>query len=53
MPPVAINLIIASTVFRQSFLTACSSVVPFIVIMLAVLLLVILFPQLALFYAGG
>jgi len=52
MPPVAINLIIAATVFRQSFLTACKSVIPFIAIMLFVLLLVILFPQLSLFYAG-
>jgi C4-dicarboxylate transporter DctM subunit len=52
VPPVAINLIIASTVFKQSFLTACKAVVPFIGIMLAVLLLVIIFPQLSLFYAG-
>lgn len=52
VPPVAINLIIASTVFKQSFLTACRAVVPFIGIMLVVLLLVILFPQLSLFYAG-
>lgn len=52
MPPVAINLIIASAVFRQTFLTACRAVVPFIVIMLVVLLLVILFPQISLFYAG-
>jgi C4-dicarboxylate transporter DctM subunit len=52
VPPVAINLIIASTVFKQSFLTACRAVVPFICIMLVVLLVVILFPQLSLFYAG-
>ncbi len=52
MPPVAINLIIAASVFKQSFLTACKSVVPFIAIMLAVLLLVIIFPQISLYYAG-
>lgn len=52
MPPVAINLIIAATVFKQSFLTACKAVVPFIAIMLAVLLLVIIFPQISLYYAG-
>lgn len=52
MPPVAINIIIAATVFRQSFLTTCKSVVPFIAIMLFVLLIVILFPQLTLFYVG-
>jgi len=52
MPPVAINLIVAATVFKQSFLTACKSVVPFIAIMLFVLLVVIIFPQLSLFYAG-
>lgn len=52
VPPVAINLIIAATVFKQSFLTACRAVMPFICIMLVVLLVVILFPQLSLFYAG-
>nr|WP_295463065.1 TRAP transporter large permease [Mesorhizobium sp.] len=52
MPPVAINLIIAATVFKQSFLTACRAVVPFIAIMLAVLLLVIIFPQVSLYYVG-
>lgn len=52
MPPVAINLIIAASVFKQSFLTACKSVVPFIAIMLAVLLLVIIFPQISLYYVG-
>lgn len=52
MPPVAINLIIAASVFKQSFLTACRSVVPFIAIMLAVLLLVIIFPQISLYYVG-
>jgi C4-dicarboxylate transporter DctM subunit len=52
VPPVAINLIIAATVFKQSFLTACKAVIPFILIMLVVLLLVIAFPQVSLFYAG-
>jgi C4-dicarboxylate transporter, DctM subunit len=52
MPPVAINLIIAASVFKQSFLTACRAVVPFIIIMLAVLVIVIIFPQLSLFYVG-
>lgn len=52
VPPVAINLIIAATVFKQSFLTACKAVVPFICIMLVVLFIVILFPQLSLFTVG-
>ncbi|MGK6315681.1 TRAP transporter large permease [Neorhizobium sp. DT-125] len=52
MPPVAINVIIASTVFKQSFLTTCKAVVPFIAIMLIVLLVVILMPGLSLFYRG-
>jgi C4-dicarboxylate transporter DctM subunit len=52
MPPVAINVIIASAVFKQSFLTVCKAVVPFIAIMLIVLLVVILVPSLSLFYRG-
>lgn len=52
MPPVAINVIIASTVFKQSFLTVCKAVVPFIGLMLLVLFATILFPQISLYFAG-
>ncbi|MBP2562314.1 C4-dicarboxylate transporter DctM subunit [Neorhizobium galegae] len=52
MPPVAINVIIAAAVFKQSFLTVCKAVVPFIAIMLIVLFVVILVPGLSLFYRG-
>lgn len=51
-PPVAINVIIASTVFKQSFGTVCRAVVPFIGLMLIVLLATIIFPQLSLFFVG-
>jgi len=52
MPPVAINVIIASTVFKQSFGMVCRAVMPFIVIMLVNLLITIAFPQLSLFFVG-
>lgn len=51
-PPVAINVIIASTVFKQSFGTVCKAVIPFIGLMLIVLLATIMFPQLSLFFVG-
>lgn len=51
-PPVAINVIIASTVFKQSFGTVCRAVIPFIGLMLIVLLATIVFPQLSLFFVG-
>jgi C4-dicarboxylate transporter DctM subunit len=51
-PPVAINVIIASTVFKQSFTTVCKAVIPFIGLMLVVLLATIVFPQLSLFFVG-
>lgn len=52
MPPVAINVIVASTIFKQSFATVCRAVVPFIFLMLCVLLITIMFPRLSLFFAG-
>ena len=52
MPPVAINVIIAATIFKQNFGTVCRAVLPFIGLMLLVLLLTIMFPQLSLYFAG-
>ncbi len=52
MPPVAINVIIAAAIFKQSFGTVCRAVMPFIGLMLIVLLLTILFPDLSLYFAG-
>jgi C4-dicarboxylate transporter DctM subunit len=52
MPPVAINVIIAAAIFKQSFGTVCRAVMPFIALMLLVLLLTIVFPDLSLYFAG-
>ena len=49
MPPVAINVIIASTVFGQSFATVTKAIVPFLILMFGVLLATIAFPPLTLF----
>ncbi|CAH1663341.1 TRAP transporter large permease [Chelatococcus asaccharovorans] len=52
VPPVAINLIVATVVFKASFAEVCKSVLPFIVIMLVVLLITIMVPQLSLVFLG-
>lgn len=52
MPPVAINVLVASAVFRESFGTVCRAVVPFIALMLLVLVATIAFPQLSLYFVG-
>jgi C4-dicarboxylate transporter DctM subunit len=48
-PPMALNLIVAMVAFKEPFGFICRAVVPFIVLMLAVLLVVCAVPQLSLF----
>lgn len=48
-PPMALNLIVAMVAFKEPFGFICRAVVPFVVIMLAVLVVVCAFPQLSLF----
>jgi C4-dicarboxylate transporter DctM subunit len=48
-PPVGMNLIIATTAFREHFWTVCRAVVPFVLLMLAALALVTFWPELTLF----
>ncbi|SFM35060.1 TRAP transporter large permease [Shimia aestuarii] len=47
-PPVGLNLLVAMTAFREKFRDICVSVLPFIGIMIAVLLLVTFWPALSL-----
>lgn len=47
-PPVGLNLLVAMTAFRERFRDICFSVLPFIAIMIAVLMLVTFVPQLSL-----
>ena len=47
-PPVGLNLIVGMTAFKESFLTICRAVVPFVMLMSAVLVAVVWFPQLSL-----
>jgi C4-dicarboxylate transporter DctM subunit len=51
-PPVAINLIVAMITFKESFGLLCRSVLPFIGIMLAVLVVTAAFPPLSLVFVG-
>jgi C4-dicarboxylate transporter DctM subunit len=48
-PPMALNLIVAMVAFKEPFGFICRAVVPFIVLMFAVLLVVCAVPQLSLF----
>lgn len=48
-PPMGLNLIVAMAAFREDFWTVCRGVLPFIVLMLAALAIVVLFPQITLF----
>jgi len=48
-PPVGLNLIVAMTAFKEDFVLICRSVLPFICLMLAVLVLVVFIPELSLF----
>lgn len=48
-PPVGLNLIVATTAFRESFLLVCRAVLPFIALILGVLMIVTFVPELSLF----
>jgi C4-dicarboxylate transporter DctM subunit len=48
-PPVALNLIVAMVTFKEPFGFICRSVIPFVLIMLAVLVVTCAWPQLSLF----
>ncbi|HIG37287.1 MAG TPA: TRAP transporter large permease subunit [Oceanospirillaceae bacterium] len=48
-PPVGINLVVATSAFKESFLQVTKSVMPFIVLMIGVLLLVSFVPEVSLF----
>lgn len=47
-PPIGLNLIVATTAFREKFWDICVSVLPFIAIILAVLLLITFVPSITL-----
>lgn len=47
-PPIGLNLIVAMTAFKESFLLICRAVLPFIVLMLIVLAVVVWIPELSL-----
>lgn len=49
-PPVGLNLIVATTAFRESFLLVCRAVLPFIALILSVLMIVTFVPELSLFF---
>ncbi|HHQ14836.1 MAG TPA: TRAP transporter large permease subunit, partial [Chromatiales bacterium] len=48
-PPLGLNLIVAMTVFREGFWTICRAVLPFMLLMLAGLVTISLWPGLSLF----
>lgn len=48
-PPLGLNLIVATTAFKESFLEICRAVLPFISLILCVLVLVTYVPETALF----
>ena len=49
-PPLGLNIIVAMTAFKERFLTICRSVLPFIVLILAVLMIVTYIPSTALVF---
>lgn len=51
-PPMGLNLIVAAAAFREPFLEVCKAVLPFIAIMLLGLVVVSLYPPLALALIG-
>lgn len=51
-PPMALNLMVAMVAFREPFGFICRSVIPFMFIMLAVLVVVSAVPQVSLFLLG-
>ena len=52
-PPVGLNLIVAMGAFKQSFPVLCRAAVPFILIMLACLVIVIWQPWIAMYFVTG
>ncbi|MBU3032448.1 TRAP transporter large permease subunit [Paracoccus marinaquae] len=48
-PPIGLNLFVAMSVFREPFKDICLAVVPFILIIIAALMLIVLVPQISLF----
>jgi C4-dicarboxylate transporter DctM subunit len=46
-PPLGLNLIVAMSVFREEFWTICRSVLPFVGLMLAGLLIISFYPALS------
>lgn len=48
-PPIGLNLFVAMSVFREPFSEICLAVVPFILIIIAALLLIVFVPQISLF----
>jgi C4-dicarboxylate transporter DctM subunit len=52
-PPLGLNLIVAMTAFKESFLEICRAVLPFIALILVVLMIVTYVPQTALWLVGG
>jgi C4-dicarboxylate transporter DctM subunit len=51
-PPAGLNLIVAMAAFRESFALICRAVIPFVVIMLAWLMVVSFWPALTLHLVG-
>lgn len=51
-PPLGLNLIVAMTAFKENYLEICKAVIPFVLLILAVLLLVTYIPTLALFFVA-
>ncbi len=51
-PPMGLNLLVASTTFKEPFTRVVKSVLPFIGLMLLVLLLISFVPQLSLFFVA-
>ena len=49
-PPLGLNIIVAMTAFKENFLTICRAVVPFILLILAVLMVVTYVPSTALVF---
>jgi C4-dicarboxylate transporter DctM subunit len=46
-PPMGLNLVVAMMAFREDFWTICRAVAPFIVLMLAALVLITFWPPLS------
>ncbi len=51
-PPLGLNLIVAMGVFRESFWTVCRAVLPFLALMLACLIVIVLAPALVTTFVG-